>query len=211
MNYNHIAIEGVIGAGKTSLARKLVAYYSGTLVLEQFEDNAFLPKFYQDQSRYAFPLELSFLADRFKAMKQINRSASLFENVFITDYILAKSLIFATVTLDSDEYQLYRELYYLMAPKLAPPDLTIYLYAPAGRLLANITERKRSYEQNISETYLKQLQEGYLSYFNQVRTSQRVLLLDVSKADFVKSQSDFDKIVQILDRPLSKGVHRQVV
>ena len=159
--YNYIAIEGNIGAGKTSLAKLLSDQFNAKVVLERFADNPFLPKFYEDKERYAFPLEMSFLADRYQQLSDDLAQFDLFKNFIVSDYYIFKSLIFAQVTLSKDEYFLYRKMFDLMYKEITKPDLYVYLYQNTDRLLENIKKRGRDYEQNIEKDYLKKIQEGY--------------------------------------------------
>src|SRR5579883_2887812 len=152
--YRYIAIEGNIGAGKSSLANLLAKHFNARLILEEFADNTFLPKFYQDAERYAFPLELSFLADRYKQLKQISLSQDLFDQKIVSDYLFTKSKLFARINLNEAEYELFQKVFDIINPNLPNPDLLIYLNAPVSRLQQQIQKRGRAYEQNISKEYL---------------------------------------------------------
>ncbi len=193
--YNYIAIEGNIGAGKTSLAKLLSDQFNAKVVLERFADNPFLPKFYEDKERYAFPLEMSFLADRYQQLSDDLAQFDLFKNFIVSDYYIFKSLIFAQVTLSKDEYFLYRKLFDLMYKEITKPDLYVYLYQNTDRLLKNIKKRGRDYEQNIEKDYLKKIQEGYSNF---IKTEQdlNVLTIDVSELDFVNNENDYFAIIQ---------------
>lgn len=193
--YNYIAIEGNIGAGKTSLAKLLSDQFNAKVVLERFADNPFLPKFYEDKERYAFPLEMSFLADRYQQLSDDLAQFDLFKNFIVSDYYIFKSLIFAQVTLSKDEYFLYRKMFDLMYKEITKPDLYVYLYQNTDRLLENIKKRGRNYEQNIEKTYLKKIQEGY-SNFIKTEQNLNVLTIDVSELDFVKNENDYFAIIQ---------------
>lgn len=188
--FNYIAIEGNIGAGKTTLAGKIADDFNGKIVLERFADNPFLPKFYKDQSRYAFPLEMSFLADRYQQISDDLSQFDLFKDFVVADYHIFKSLIFAKVTLADDEYRLYKTLFDIIYKEMPKPDLYVYLYQNTARLLQNIKKRGRSYEQEIPADYLDRINNGYLDY---IKTQQdlNVLIIDVSERDFVKNQSDY--------------------
>ena len=164
MEYNYISIEGTIGAGKTTLAEMLSSHYGADLILEQFEDNPFLPKFYEEPERYAFPVELTFLAERYQQIKRRNVGPNLFNQLAIGDYFLSKSLIFAGTNLKEDEYRLFRELFDIMFQSIPKPDLLIYLYAPVEKLQENIKMRGRAYEQDIESAYLEQIQNQYLEF-----------------------------------------------
>jgi deoxyadenosine/deoxycytidine kinase len=210
-SYNYIAIEGAIGAGKTTLAKLMAQHYESRLVLEGFSDNEFLPKFYKDPGRYAFPLELSFLAERFQQIKKEGMGADLFNHTVISDYFLSKSVIFARTNLQDDEYRLFRELFDIMFQSVPKPDLLMYLYLPVEKLMENIRKRGRGYEQNIAPEYLHRLQSQYLEFLNKHHSGLRILVLDVSEVDFVKNKKDFNSIIDIVEKPVSEGVHQQVV
>jgi len=205
--YNYIAIEGNIGAGKTTLATRMSQQFNSRLILEQFEDNSFLPKFYEDPSRYAFPLELSFLADRFQQLKNKMAVQDMFHPVTIADYFILKSLIFAKKTLNSEEFTLYSRLFSIIENVLPKPDLLVYLYLDISRLQSNIRMRGRVYEQKIEDEYLQKIQEGYLDYIKQ-QQGLRVLLIDTNKLDFVANQEDYDQLIDIIMRDYTTGIHR---
>lgn len=211
MEYNYISIEGTIGAGKTTLAELLSEHYGADLILEQFEDNAFLPKFYEDPERYAFPVELSFLAERYQQIKRRNIGPNLFNQLAVADYFLSKSLIFAGTNLKDDEFRLFRELFDIMFQAIPKPDLLVYLYAPVERLQENIKMRGRTYEQDIEADYLEQIQNQYLEFLRKHADGMRILILDTSDADFKKSKSDFDSIVSLIEQSRPKGIHHQKV
>ncbi|WP_075341732.1 2-amino-4-hydroxy-6-hydroxymethyldihydropteridine diphosphokinase [Tenacibaculum agarivorans] len=193
--YNYIAIEGNIGAGKTTLAHMISNEYNAKLVLERFADNPFLPKFYQDQERYAFPLEMSFLADRYQQLSDDLAQFDLFKNCIVSDYYIFKSLIFAQVTLQNDEYVLYRKLFDVMYKEIVKPDLYVYLYQNTDRLLQNIQKRGRDYEQNIEASYLAKIHDGY-SNFIKTQQNLNVLVIDVSELDFVRHKKDYKSILK---------------
>ncbi len=205
--YNYIAIEGNIGAGKTTLATRLSQQFSTRLILEQFEDNSFLPKFYEDPTRYAFPLELSFLADRFQQLKSKLAVQDMFHPVTIADYFILKSLIFAKKTLNGEEFTLYTRLFSIIENALPKPDLLVYLYLDISRLQTNIRNRGRVYEQKIEDDYLQRIQEGYLDYIRQ-QQGLRVLLIDTNNLDFVARQSDYDTLIDIIMQEYPVGIHR---
>ena len=188
--FNYIAFEGNIGAGKTTLAQKIAEDFNAKTVLERFADNPFLPKFYKDQNRYAFPLEMSFLADRYQQLSDDLAQFDLFKDFVIADYHIFKSLIFAKITLAEDEYRLYRNLFDIIYKEMPKPDLYVYLYQSTDRLLQNIKKRGRNYEQNISADYLDKINNGYLDYIKS-QTNLNVLIIDVSDRDFVKKHEDY--------------------
>jgi len=205
--YNYIAIEGNIGAGKTTLATRLSKQFNTRLILEQFEDNSFLPKFYEDQARYAFPLELSFLADRFQQLKSQVAVQDMFHPVTIADYFILKSLIFARKTLNGEEFTLYSRLFSIIENVLPKPDLLVYLYLDIDRLQSNIRMRGRSYEQKIENDYLQKIQEGYLDYIRQ-QQGLRVLLIDANRLDFVAREEDYQKLIEVIMTEYPLGIHR---
>jgi 2-amino-4-hydroxy-6-hydroxymethyldihydropteridine diphosphokinase len=189
-HFNYVAFEGNIGAGKTTLAMKIAEDFNAKTILERFADNPFLPKFYKDQNRYAFPLEMSFLADRYQQLSDDLAQFDLFKEFLVADYHIFKSLIFAKITLAEDEYRLYRNLFDIIYREMPKPDLYIYLYQNSERLLQNIKKRGRSYEQKIPTDYLDKINNGYLDYIKS-QTELNILIIDVSNRDFVKNQADY--------------------
>jgi deoxyadenosine/deoxycytidine kinase len=210
MIHNFIAIEGTIGAGKTSLASKIAEEYNGKLILEQFADNPFLPKFYEDGDKYAFPLELSFLAERYQQLSAKLSSQDLFKNFTISDYLFNKSLIFAQKTLPNDLFGLYSKLFSIINASIPTPDLLVYLYLKVDRLKANIVMRGRDYEQSIAEDYLESIQQGYFEFLKQ-QQNMRILILDTNNIDFVKNPEDYQKIMHHINQEYSIGIHRKVL
>lgn len=192
--YNYIAVEGNIGAGKTSLANMMSDEFNAKIVLERFADNPFLPKFYSDNERFAFPLEMSFLADRYQQLSDDLAQFDLFKNFIVSDYYIFKSLIFAQVTLHSDEYKLYRKMFDLMYKEITKPDLYVYLYQNTERLLENIKKRGRDYEQNIEASYLQKIHDGY-SNFIKTQPDLNILIIDVSELDFVNNLDNYETII----------------
>ena len=193
--FNYIAIEGNIGAGKTTLTTKIAEDFNAKTVLERFADNPFLPKFYKDQNRYAFPLEMSFLADRYQQVSDDLGQFDLFKDFIIADYHIFKSLIFAKVTLAEEEFRLYKTLFDIIYKEMPKPDLYVYLYQNTERLLQNIKRRGRGFEQEISADYLEKINSGYLDYIKSQK-GLNVLIIDVSDKDFVKNQSDYITILE---------------
>lgn len=188
--YNYIAIEGNIGAGKSTLAIKMAQDFNAKTVLERYADNPFLPKFYEDQSRYAFSLEMSFLADRYQQLSDDLSQFDLFKDFIIADYHIFKSLLFSKITLEIDEFRLYRTLFDIIYKETPKPDLYIYLYQNTDRLLQNIKNRGRSYEQDITAAYLEKINKAYLEYIK-THADLNVLVIDVSDRDFVNNQADY--------------------
>jgi deoxyadenosine/deoxycytidine kinase len=207
MYYNFIAIEGNIGAGKTSLATLIANEYNAKLILEQFEDNSFLPKFYAEPDKYAFPLEMSFLAARFQQLKDKLGPQDLFKSFTISDYFIVKSLIFAERTLPADEFQLYTRFFNIIFNQLPRPDLFIYLHVKTRKLQQNIKIRARSYEQNIKDEYLEKIQDGYFAFIKQ-QTKFPVLIIDTNNIDFVHNNNDYHKILSVINKQYQPGIHR---
>lgn len=189
-NYNYIAIEGNIGAGKTSLATKISQDFNAKLILERFADNPFLPKFYEDAARYAFPLEMSFLADRYQQISDDLSQLDLFKNFVVSDYYVIKSLIFSKITLKGDEFNLYRKLFNMMYKDIKKPELYVYLYQNTERLQENIKKRGRTYEQNIEDDYLEDINTGYLEFLK-TQSDLNVKVIDISDRDFVSNREDY--------------------
>lgn len=207
MHYNYIAIEGNIGAGKTTLAAHIAADLNARLILEQFEDNSFLPKFYTDPDRFAFPLELSFLADRFQQLKTHLGTPDLFQQLTISDYFIHKSLIFARKTLANDEFSLYSKLFSIIDAVLPKPELLVYLYLEIDKLTQNIRKRGRDYEQNIDKSYLERIQSGYFDYIKQ-QQDMRILIIDTNNMDFVGKKEDYKLLLEIIGEEYKTGIHR---
>ena len=203
MKYHFITIEGNIGAGKTTLAHLLARHYNARLILEQFADNPFLPKFYENPTQYAFPLELFFMAERYKQLKELVHTGDLFQSLTISDYLFTKCLLFARVNLPEQEYKLYQGLFEIMQSQLVQPDILIYLHAPVNKLQANIRKRNRSYEQAIPDEYLYDIQETYTQYIRQHNI--RTLFVDVSNADFLSNDSHLQVILDALEKDIEEG------
>ena len=206
MKYNFIAIEGNIGAGKTSLATRIAKEYNAKLVLEQFEENSFLPKFYKEPGKYAFPLEMSFLASRFQQLKDELSPQDLFKTFTISDYYIIKSLIFAKKNLPADEYNLYKRFFDIIHQQLPKPELLVFLHLETPKLKRNIIRRGRPYEKDIEYSYLEKIQEGYFEFIKQ--TDMRVLILDTNNIDFVNREEDYRKVVNVISHEYTKGIHR---
>ena len=209
MQYNHIAIEGNIGSGKTTLAGMLAADYNVRLILEKFADNPFLPKFYKEPEKNAFPLELFFMAERYHQLKS-NKEQDLFQPQKISDYFFVKSKLFAQNNLQDDERQLFNRFFEIIFSSLPSPDLVVYLYSSIERLRKNIIKRGRDFEQDISDKYLENIQHNYLDYLRKQHHFP-VLMLDVSDVDFVKQKDVYDSIKEVINNKYDIGVHRKVL
>jgi len=197
--FSFIAIEGNIGSGKTTLAKMIAQDFNAKFILERFADNAFLPKFYEDQSRFAFPLEMSFLADRYKQLLDDISQYDLFKEFVVADYHISKSLTFAKVTLPEDEFALYRKFFNVIYKDMHQPDVYVYLYQNTERLLKNIEKRGRDYEKNIQPDYLEKINKGYLEFIKS-QPNLNAKIIDVSKLDFVENRKDYLVVLkQFLD------------
>ena len=205
MKYNFITIEGNIGAGKTTLSHLLSKQFNARLILEEFADNPFLPKFYENQRQYAFPLELFFMAERYKQLKDLLQTKDMFQNITISDYLFTKCLLFAKVNLPEEEFLLYQKLFDIINPQLIQPDLLIYLHAPVNKLMDNIKKRNRSYELGIDPEYLFTLQETYTQYIKQHNIT--TLFIDASNADFLGNEQHIKVVVDALEKNYEEGQH----
>ena len=197
VRYNYVVIEGNIGAGKTSLSTRIASEYNARLVLEQFADNPFLPKFYKEPDKYAFPLELSFLASRYKQLNDEIGSQDIFRSFTVADYYFMKSLVFAASTLKGEEYNLYRQIFYIIYGQMPKPDIYVYLHQTLERLMENIRKRGRDYEKHITAAYLRKIQESYFSFFRQ-NPESKYLIIDVNNIDFVENEEDYRKITETI-------------
>jgi deoxyguanosine kinase len=205
MKHHFIAVEGNIGAGKTTLSQLLSQHYNAKLMLEEFAENPFLTKFYENPKQYAFPLELFFLAERFKQQQDLIKTADLFQSVTISDYLFTKCLLFAKVNLPEEEYKLYHKMYDVFSQQLTQPDVLIYLHAPVNKLQSNIKKRNRKFEQSIPDEYLFKLQETYTSYIKQHNI--KTIFVDASNADFLYNEAHFKLITDALEKDLEEGQH----
>lgn len=209
--FNYVVIEGNIGAGKTTLATRIAGQFNARLILEHFADNPFLPKFYDDPEKYSFPLELSFLASRYRQLREELEPQDLFSSFTVADYYFAKSLIFAASTLKGDEYSLYRQIFYIIYSSLPRPDIYVYLHLNPDRLLRNIEKRGRQYEKGITEEYLRTIQESYFSFFRQ-NPENKYLVIDISKIDFVLNDDDYRKVINaIFENDYQPGINTLIL
>lgn len=211
IRYNYVVIEGNIGAGKTTLSTKIADQFNARLILERFADNPFLPKFYSDPSKYSFPLELSFLASRYRQLKEELVPQDLFKSFTVADYYFMKSLVFAASTLEGDEYNLYRQIFYIIYGSLPRPDIYVYLHLNPERLLANIEKRGRNYEASITRDYLASIQESYFTFFRQ-NPDNRYLIIDINNIDFVSSEEDYRRLLStIFDNEYQIGINTVIL
>jgi deoxyadenosine/deoxycytidine kinase len=197
IKYNYVVIEGNIGAGKTTLSTKISEQFNARLILEHFADNPFLPKFYSDPEKYSFPLELSFLASRYKQLQEELVSQDLFRAFTVADYYFMKSLVFAASTLNGDEYNLYRQIFYIIYGSLPKPDMFVYLHLSPERLLQNIERRGRNYEKSITKDYLQKIQDSYFTFFKQ-NPENKYLVIDIENIDFVTNENHYRKIIDAI-------------
>ncbi len=208
MKINYLIIEGNIGSGKTSLTNRIARDFGAREILERFGDNPFLPKFYNEPDKYAFPLEMAFLADRYNQLNKNIRDFELFSTFLVADYYFMKSLIFAQNTLNDDEYQLYQQFFKIIYDKLPKPDLYVYLHLDVENLLRNIRKRGREFEQNIKPEYLEKISQGYFNFFKQQQDFP-VLVIDTNKIDFVENTNHYKKLLGIIfDRAWPTGINR---
>ena len=205
MKHHFITVEGNIGAGKTTLSHLLAKHYNARLVLEEFADNPFLAKFYEQPQQYAFPVELFFMAERYKQLKDMVHSKDLFQSITVSDYLFTKCLLFAKVNLPEEEFRLYQKLFDIIHQQLVFPDIIIYLHAPVQKLQQNIRKRNRSYELNIPDEYLFSLQETYTSYIKQHNIT--TIFIDASNANFLGDPRHLQVVIDALERDIERGQH----
>lgn len=203
MKHHFITIEGNIGAGKTTLAHLIAKKLNARLILEEFADNPFLKKFYENPSQYAFPLELFFMAERYKQLKDLIHTKDLFQNITVSDYLFTKCLLFAKVNLPDEEFRLYQKLFDIIHQQLLHPDILIYLHAPVQKLQENIKKRQRDYEQSIPNEYLFNIQETYTSYIKQHNIP--TIFIDASNADFLSNEKHVEIVLDALEKDFEGG------
>lgn len=205
MKHHFITVEGNIGAGKTTLTHLLAKRLNARMILEAFADNPFLAKFYENPAQYAFPVELFFMAERYKQLKEMVHTKDLFQSVTVSDYLFTKCLLFAKVNLPEEEFRLYQKLFEIIHQQLTFPDILIYLHAPVHTLQSNIKKRNREYEQNIPDEYLFNIQETYTSYIKQHNI--KTIFVDASNADFLGNEKHVEVILEALDEDYENGQH----
>ena len=205
--HNFIAIEGNIGAGKTTLCRQLEDRFGCGVILEQFTDNPFLPLFYNNPERYAFPVELFFMTERHKQLQENLSQRDLFQQLIVADYFFVKTLLFAKNNLKGDEFRLFQRLFHTLNSTFAKPDLLVYLHRDLDDILHNISKRGRDFEKEIKPAYLQSLQDAYFNYFK-TEKDLPILIIDVTGADFQNNKTVFEQIVGLMRRSYPKGVHR---
>ncbi|HAK11137.1 MAG TPA: deoxynucleoside kinase [Chitinophagaceae bacterium] len=205
MKHHFITVEGNIGAGKTTLTHLLAKHFNARIILEEFADNPFLPKFYENPQQYAFPLELFFMAERYKQLKDMIHTNDMFQSITISDYLFTKCLLFAKVNLPEEEFRLYQKLFDIIHQQLVFPDILIYLHAPVHKLQQNIRKRNREYEQSIPDEYLYNIQETYTSYIKQHNI--KTIFIDASNADFLGNEKHLQVVLDALDKDYDEGQH----
>jgi len=205
MKYNFVTVEGNIGAGKTTLSHLLSRHYNARLILEEFADNPFLRKFYENPAQFAFPVELFFMAERFKQLKDLLVQKDLFQTTTISDYLFTKCLLFAKVNLPEDEFRLYQRLFDILQAQVVMPDLLIYLHAPVSKLQENIRKRNRPYEQAIPDDYLFNIQQTYTHYIRQ--HNLKTIFVDAAQADFLGNPKHLQTVIDALERDHEDGQH----
>jgi len=211
IRYNYVVIEGNIGAGKTTLATRISEEFNARLILEHFADNPFLPKFYNNPDKYSFQLELSFLASRYKQLKEELAPQNLFNDFTVADYYFMKSLVFAAATLKGDEYNLYRTIFYIIYGSLPKPDIFVYLHLSPEKLLSNIKKRGRDYEKSITSDYLRKIQDNYFKFFRQ-NPENKYLIIDINEIDFVANEDHYRNLADIIFvRDYSPGLNSVIL
>lgn len=205
--YNYVVVEGTIGAGKTTLSTMLARDYNAELVLERFADNPFLEKFYKDPVHYAFPVEMTFLMDRYQQLRNLLSARDLFTDFVLGDYFIDKCLLFSKNNLAKDEFSLFKKVFDTIAGFLPKPDLILYLYTAPDRLLKQIAKRNRAFEKDITAEYLSDIQEKYLTYFKENHQIP-ILLVDTENVDFVENPSDYQQFKKLIMEQHDAGVHR---
>lgn len=205
MKHNFITVEGNIGVGKTTLTKLLAQQLNARTILEAFADNPFLPKFYENPAQYSFPLELFFMAERYKQLKELVHTKELFQPITISDYLFTKCLLFAKINLPEEEFRLYQKLFDIIHQQLLFPDILIYLHAPVNKLQQNIKKRNRQYEQSIPDEYLFNIQETYTSYIKQHHI--KTIFIDASNADFLGNEAHLKVVLDALEKDFDAGQH----
>lgn len=205
--YNYICIEGSIGAGKTSFCKLLHEQFNCRMILEEFDDNPFLPFFYEDPDRFAFTVELFFMTERHKQLQRNLISQDLFSSFTISDYIFIKTLLFARKNLSEEEYRLFQKMFNVLNASFPTPDIIVYFHRSVENLMKFIRKRGRSYESNITEEYLVNVQNSYFEYFKNI-TSFPVLILDLNDIDFVMQDSHYKTVLSLIKKEYRPGVHQ---
>lgn len=205
--YKYLVIEGNIGTGKTTFCQKMAYEYNVSLILEQFNDNPFLPFFYKDPDRFAFTVELFFMTERYKQMQKSMQTVDMFHDFYLSDYAFVKTLLFARKNLQEEEFKLFQMLYGIMANNFPKPDLLVYFHRDVDILMENIKKRGRDIEADIKTSYLKKVQDSYFEYFRDI-TSFPVLIIDLKDLDFVQNEGAYNMVLGLIAKQYNPGVHR---
>ncbi len=206
-NGNYLVIEGNIGAGKTSLSKMLSEQLNARLILEEFSDNPFLPLFYKNPERYAFPVELFFMTERHKQLQELLLEGNLFQEYIVSDYIFSKTLLFAGQNLENEEFRLFQKLFNTLNASFPKPHLLVYIHRPISQLLLNIKKRGRSYESDISSDYLQKIQAAYFDFFRMKENELPILILELDDMDFIDQSENYDLLLQQLNKKYEVGIH----
>lgn len=205
--YKYLVIEGNIGTGKTTFCQKMAYEYNVSLILEQFNDNPFLPFFYKDPERFAFTVELFFMTERYKQMQKSMQTLDMFHDFYLSDYAFVKTLLFARKNLEEEEFKLFQMLYGIMANNFPKPDLLVYFHRDVDILMENIKKRGREIEVDIKPEYLKKVQDSYFEYFRDI-TSFPVLIIDLKEMDFIQNENGYNMVIELISKQYNPGVHR---
>ncbi len=205
--YSFISIEGSIGSGKTTFCKKIKAEYNCNLILEEFDDNPFLPFFYKDPERYAFTVELFFMTERYKQLQRQLVTQNLFNGFTISDYTFVKTLLFARQNLEEEEFRMFQKLYTTLNQSFPQPDLLVYFHRRVDVLQSNISKRGREYEKNITDEYLTKVQNSYFEYFRNI-LSFPILIIDLNTIDFEENERNYKEVKLLLTKLYNPGVHR---
>ncbi len=206
-NGNYIVIEGNIGAGKTSLSKKLSKDLDARLILEEFSDNPFLPLFYKNPERYAFPVELFFMTERHKQLQELLLEGNLFQEYVVSDYIFSKTLLFAGQNLEDEELRLFQKLFHTLNASFPKPHLLVYIHRTVPHVMKNIKKRGRSYESDIAPSYLQKIQTAYFEFFRMVEHELPILVIEADELDFMTNEADYQTIIQQISKPYPVGLH----
>ncbi|MCH2083921.1 MAG: deoxynucleoside kinase [Saprospiraceae bacterium] len=208
--HQFIAIEGNIGAGKTTLTTMIAEEFGCRLILEQFTDNPFLPFFYEQPERYAFPVELFFMTERHKQLQEELGQINLFQQTLLADYFFLKTLLFARNNLNTEEYRLFQRLFHILNASFPKPELLVYLHRPVDDLLKNIDKRGRDFEKDMAPEYLLQIQNAYFDFFK-AQTDLPILIIDIEGVDFIENQSNYQELLNLLCQTYPVGIHRKKI
>lgn len=210
MRHNYIAIEGNIGAGKSTLCKLLSSKWESLHMLEEFEDNPYLKEFYEQPDKYAFQLEMSFLAARYSQQRRIFQSLDLFRSQVISDYMLQKCFVFSSANLSEEEFSIYRSFFQIIENQFPHPGLIVYLHRSVPVLLDQIQKRARVYEKGINKAYLERIESAYFNVFKQLK-SKKILVLDLKTRDFENDPAVLERVASLINMEHKPGIHRYKV